>query len=123
MVEELASVRPPLRLTSLDAHPMPGRVFISCGQATTAERGVASKLSAAFKRRGFTPYVAIAAQTIEDVNSGIIGRLKTSDYYVFVDFRRDKVRGGYRGSFSRTRSLRPRISSASSLSSCSSRLA
>ncbi len=40
---------------------------------------------------GFTPYVAIEAQSIQDVNSGIIHELKSADYYLFIDFRRETL--------------------------------
>jgi hypothetical protein len=71
---------------------MPGRVFISCGQHFKKERTAASQLQDWFKEQGYQPYVAIKAQSIQDVNSGIIGELKNSDYYVFIDFRREQLR-------------------------------
>jgi hypothetical protein len=77
---------------------MPAKVFISCGQASPEERSVAQSLSAWFVSQGFLPYVAIETQSILDLNAGIVGELRTSDYYVFVNFRREKIRQGYRGS-------------------------
>ena len=83
---------------------MPGRVFISCGQATDEERKLASEIATVFSSRGFHPYVAIQTQSIQDVNGGIIGNLRAADYYVFVDLRRDALPDGpdgaprYRGS-------------------------
>ena len=50
---------------------MPGRVFISCGQAHEPERRAAAEISDALTAAGFQPYVAIQAQSILDVNSGI----------------------------------------------------
>lgn len=44
-----------------------------------------------FDQRGFEPYVAIQAQSLADVNSGIIGELKRSDFYVFIDLRRERL--------------------------------
>jgi hypothetical protein len=70
---------------------MPARVFISCGQATTEERGVASEIRQWLRSKGFDPYVAIQTQSIQDVNSAIIKELKRADYYIFVDFRREKL--------------------------------
>lgn len=70
---------------------MPGRVFISCGQATADERVVASQIRDWFSRKGFDPYVAVQTQSVADVNSGIMKRLKLSDFYVFVDFRRERL--------------------------------
>jgi hypothetical protein len=70
---------------------MPGRVFISCGQAIDAERRVAGEVEQWFHSKGFTPHVAIATQSLADVNSGIIGELRRADFYVFIDFCRDEL--------------------------------
>jgi hypothetical protein len=81
---------------------MPAKVFISCGQASPAERQVTNSISAWFSSQGFSPYVAIQVQSILDLNAGIIGDLKTSDYYLFVNLRRERLkclpRREYRGS-------------------------
>ncbi len=81
---------------------MPARVFISCGQANDEERGVAADLEKWFRSEGFDPYVAVQVQTIGDLNAGIIGALKASDYYLFVNFPRETVvaqdKGWRRGS-------------------------
>jgi len=71
---------------------MPGKVFISCGQATEEERRVASNLKAWLKGEGFDdPYMAIETQSIQDVNSAIIGSLKAADYYIFIDYAREQI--------------------------------
>jgi len=81
---------------------MPAKVFISCGQASAAERQVAHSLATWFSSQGFSPYIAIQVQSILDLNAGIIGELKTSDYYLLVNFRRERLkyfpRREYRGS-------------------------
>src|ERR1700694_1305689 len=69
---------------------MPSRVFISCGQ-DNEERAVSNQLEQWFRSEGYDPYVAVQVQTIRDLNAGIIGALKTSDYYIFINFRREKV--------------------------------
>lgn len=71
---------------------MPGRVFISCGQATEVERTTAATVADWLKSEGFRPYVAIKTQSLSDVTGGIIAELKRSDYYLFVDFAREQVR-------------------------------
>lgn len=80
---------------------MGARVFISCGQRK-GEREVADAVARWFAERSFRPYVALEAQSIQDVNSGIIGELRRSDYYVFIDFRREPLSDAdpqeYRGS-------------------------
>jgi hypothetical protein len=76
---------------------VPSRVFVSCGQATTEEREVAAAVHKWFAERGFQPYVAIQAQSLADVNSGIISELKRADFYVFIDFRREELPSGLNG--------------------------
>ena len=71
---------------------MGARVFISCGQRA-GEREIAQVVAQWFSSRGFRPYVALEAQSIQDVNAGIIGELRRSDYYVFIDFRRELLDG------------------------------
>ena len=70
---------------------MAARVFISCGQSTPTERQVAKKLERWFRSKGFDPYVAIQAQSLSDINAGIINVLRASDFYVFIDFRRERL--------------------------------
>src|SRR5690242_4859869 len=80
------------------------RVFISCGQHTNDERHVAAGLYNLLQERGYSAYLAIGVQTILEINSGIIGELKNSDCYLFVNFRRESFGKGedgndqYRGS-------------------------
>lgn len=59
----------------------------------TKKRLVAESVKQWFKRKNFLPYVAIHAQSLEDVD-GIIEELKRSDFYVFIvfiDFRRERL--------------------------------
>jgi hypothetical protein len=77
---------------------MPARIFLSCGQHTVEERQTASNVQFILSGRGFDVYVAINAQTILEINAGIIGELKNSDCYLFINFRREAVDGGFRGS-------------------------
>jgi hypothetical protein len=66
---------------------MAAQIFISCGQANEREHAVAARLKLALtKDDGFSVFVAIRAQSIEDVSCGIIGQLERSDYYVVIDF-------------------------------------
>jgi hypothetical protein len=43
---------------------------------------------------GFDPYVAAQVQSILDLNGEIIGELKRSDFFLFIDFRREEVATG-----------------------------
>jgi hypothetical protein len=70
---------------------MPAKIFVSCGQKHERERAAAAAVKAMLEGLGFDVYVAIQAQSIEDVNSGIIRHLERSDYYLFVDFRREDL--------------------------------
>jgi hypothetical protein len=76
---------------------MPSKVFISCGQASADERAVAAQMSKWFTEHGFHPYVAIQAQSIQDVNNAIISELKAADYYIFIDFPRETLGGNNDG--------------------------
>lgn len=67
---------------------MMAQAFISCGQRP-GEREIASSVANVVEARGIRPFVAVAAQSIHDVNGGIIAQLKRSDYYIFIDFRRE----------------------------------
>ena len=69
---------------------MPARVFISCGQRA-GERQVATEIADWFASNGFRPYLALEAQSVQDINSGIIRELRRGDYYVFIDFKREAL--------------------------------
>jgi hypothetical protein len=73
------------------------KIFLSCGQRP-GEKAVALKLGKLLENRGFDVYIAIDVQTILEINAGIIHELKDSDYYLFVNFVREPVDGGHRGS-------------------------
>jgi hypothetical protein len=73
------------------------RVFVSCGQRQE-EKNITLAIGDLLRRRGFEAYVAIDAQTILEINRGIIGELRNSDCYLFVNFRRDPVGHEYPGS-------------------------
>jgi len=70
---------------------MPGKIFISCGQGSAEEKQVASQIKTWLIGKGYNPYVAIETQSIQDVNTSIIGNLKASDYYIFIDFAREQI--------------------------------
>lgn len=70
---------------------MKARVFISCGQATDAERDTAKAVADWLSFEGYDPYVAVQVQTVFDLNQGIIGELKRADYYLFINFPRERV--------------------------------
>ncbi len=66
---------------------------------TDAQRErIANQIALLLRKRSFDVYVAINVQTILEINSGIIGELKNCDCYLFVNFRREEIPDGYRGS-------------------------
>jgi hypothetical protein len=72
---------------------MPGKIFISCGQNSEEERKIATEIKAWLEEpaRGYSAYIAIEAQNLYDINSAIVKELILSDYYIFIDFRRELI--------------------------------
>lgn len=68
------------------------RVFISCGQTKfTSEAETATNVAAALEALGYEPYVAIQEQTLEGLTQNVYNRLKESEYFIFIDFKREKI--------------------------------
>jgi len=68
------------------------QVFISCGQREDlGEVEVADRLAAALAKAGFEPYVATKQQTLRGLKENIFERLAESEYFLFVDFRREQI--------------------------------
>jgi hypothetical protein len=66
------------------------RVFISCGQSKESDESqVAREISARLERLGFDPYIAVAEQTLRGVKENIFEQLRKSEYFLFVDFKRE----------------------------------
>lgn len=98
------------------------RVFISCGQRKetrlsrvtkenvnlmTPEFEIAKQISDELTKLGYAPYVALEQQRLEGVKEAIFERLRTTEYFLFIDFRREGLfkegelnleSGNYRGS-------------------------
>ncbi len=72
---------------------MPGKVFISCGQNSKKERKIAAEIKAWLENSqvGYSAYTAIQVQNLYDINNAIVKELITSDYYIFIDFRRESI--------------------------------
>jgi hypothetical protein len=70
------------------------KVFISCGQAEgTTEREVARAIGEKLTSIGFEVYIAVQEQTLAGLKDNIFRQLESSDYFVFVDFAREKLAG------------------------------
>jgi hypothetical protein len=66
------------------------KVFVSCGQHTEDERGIARQIAEELTRLGFEPYVAVIEQTVEGLKNNLFRQLETSEYFLFIDFKREQ---------------------------------
>jgi hypothetical protein len=70
------------------------RVFISCGQwKGTDEVRIAEAIRDALRTLGFNPYIAVLEQTLMGLTHNIYDRLRNSEYFLFVDFKRELLFG------------------------------
>jgi hypothetical protein len=68
------------------------RVFISCGQARdTDEQSTAYAIADRLEQLGFEPYVAVQEQTLKGLTENIFDQLARSEYYIFIDFKREEI--------------------------------
>jgi hypothetical protein len=77
------------------------RVFISCGQNKgSGEQELADEIGGRLKGLGFDPYVAVGEQSLRGLKENIFGQLNRSEYFLFVDFKREPLgkTGFHRGS-------------------------
>lgn len=69
---------------------MSGKVFISCGQRPGTERNTAEKIAEILRKEfQLVPYLAFKIQGMEDIMT-ITRELRSSDYYLFIDFKRER---------------------------------
>jgi hypothetical protein len=72
---------------------MKTRIFISCGQRKyTDEAELALKIAEQLKD-DFDPYVAVVEQSVRGLRENIFNQLRTSEYFLFIDFKREEVLG------------------------------
>ena len=75
------------------------KIFLSCGQSTGNERQTAHAIGEKLRAVGFEVDVAIEEESLIGLKENIFQHLQTSDYFLFVDFCRDKLESGeHRGS-------------------------
>ncbi len=68
------------------------RVFISCGQTKgTGEEVTALAVAGRLEKLGFDTYVAVQEQTLRGLKENIFEQLTKSEYYIFVDFKREEL--------------------------------
>ena len=71
------------------------RVFISCGQRTEREKKIGLEVEKYFRERGFETYFATEVHSPEALSEHIFASLKESEYFVFIDFKREKIESGW----------------------------
>lgn len=69
------------------------RIFISCGQKDH-EKKYGIEAADYFRQRGFDPYFAEEIQTPEGLTQNIFNALKHSEYFISINFDRDKSNFG-----------------------------
>lgn len=70
------------------------RVFISCGQRKNSEEEkIANEIKVNLIELGFDPYIAIKEQISKGLKENIFQRLANSEYFIFIDFKREKIKG------------------------------
>jgi len=75
------------------------RVFISCGQRTKTEVNIGRSVEDYFRGRGFETYFAERVHSSEALTENIFRFLRQSEYFVFIDFKRELIsKGKFRGS-------------------------
>jgi hypothetical protein len=72
------------------------RIFISCGQHgssddLTSELGIATIVKRRLEELGFEVYIAIEQHTLKGFTENILATLQDSEYYLFIDFNREKI--------------------------------
>jgi len=73
---------------------MKAQIFLSCGQNPEE-----SPIAEAIKKKinndvqlGFECYVACEVQDLRDLRDVIFKRLEESDYFIFIDFKREELK-------------------------------
>jgi hypothetical protein len=78
----------------MDEDNYKAKVFISCGQKDDEEKEIANQISDRIRLLGFIPYVAVQQQTLNGLKENIFTNIETSEYFIFLDFKREKLESG-----------------------------
>jgi hypothetical protein len=71
---------------------MKAKIFLSCGQSKgTDEPELAEKIAIRIRELGFDCYIAVIDQSLIGLRESIFRQIETSEYFVFVDFKREKI--------------------------------
>jgi hypothetical protein len=71
------------------------RVFVSCGQRKKKEKEVADQIRTYLKEKGYCAYVAVTTHSSRSLREEIFDRLQTAEYFLFVDFARERLGGSH----------------------------
>lgn len=77
------------------------KIFISCGQTKdSVEADIAKQIEAKLINLGFDTYLAIEQHTLKGLKENIFKHLVDSEYFLFIDFKRETLNnsGNFRGS-------------------------
>lgn len=66
-------------------------VFISGGQAKGEEEATATAIGKKLESLGFNIYIAVQEQTLRGIKENIFRQLEKSEYFLFVDFKREQL--------------------------------
>lgn len=67
------------------------RIFLSCGQSSDEEIKIANEIKTQLTLLGFEVYIAINEQSLIGLKEDIFYRLSSSEYFLFIDFKREKI--------------------------------
>ena len=75
------------------------RIFISCGQRSSDEIGIAENIQERLNHEGYDPRLAITHQSLRALKENLFPLLTDIEYFLFIDFRREPIEeNDYRGS-------------------------
>lgn len=83
-------------MANIQQHERRARVFISCGQNKKSDEvEIARRIAQRLQELGFDPYIAVEEQTLRGLKENIFAQLERSEYFVFVDFKRESLAETY----------------------------
>lgn len=74
-----------------DLSSLKARVFISCGQSNVSETKVANDIRTMLENANYEPYVATQDHSASGLKENIFKKLSEAEYYLFIDFKREKM--------------------------------
>ena len=76
----------------MPTHHPKTKIFISCGQSKVSDEvEIAHRIAERIHSLGYEPYVAVEEQSLRGVKENIFSQLETSEYLVFIDFKREQI--------------------------------